>query len=144
MNSPWIHYLFHDFTLNSLSYSLNHYKCTIREINMNLLSDRDSTLTSISYFRNHYDENIICFASFLWIPYLLRDFTMNALFFSHHLVRELTICFANFLRIHFLLWFHFLFANSLLILYLIHKSLWINYFIIFIFANSLSFSRIHL
>ena len=55
--SQWIHYLFHEFTFNSLFYSRNHYEFTIS------------------------------FAIFLWIHYFFREFTIsfaNSLFYSQN------------------------------------------------------------
>ena len=66
--SQWIHYLFHEFTFNSLFYSRNHYEFTIS------------------------------FAIFLWIHYFFREFTISFAnspwihrFPSNHY--EFTICF---------------------------------------------------
>ena len=140
----WIHYLFRYFTLNSLSYSLNHYEftsCFAKSIQIHYLF-RKFTLNPFSrqitmneLSASRFTMNILYFSR---IHYLLRDFSLNLLSFSLTYLESYSLnhyeC-TSFFAI--LLEIHHLFANSLSV----SRSCY-EYTIIF--ANSLSLSRIQL
>ena len=73
----WIHYLFREFLMNSLSASRLYY---------------EFTLNSLLFSRFHY-AFIILFAKSLWIHYLFRAINMNSLSASriHYLFREFSM-----------------------------------------------------
>ena len=103
------------FTLNSLSYSRNHYDYTIldpksiwihyllRQVTLNRHFLGEITLNSLSFWEITINplsasqfsfEFTIFFAISLWSHYLIREITMNSRFFSrfHY---KFTIFFAN-------------------------------------------------
>ena len=96
-------YFFPLFTLNSLSFSQNHYKFTICfvislwihylfcDCFVNLLSICEFTIYWIHdlFGKTTIDLAIhfqftVCFAISLWIHYLFREFTLNSLFYSRN------------------------------------------------------------
>ena len=76
MNSLFIHFLLHDFTINPVSILQNQYEFT---------SCREFTLIPLSFLHSHC-EFIIFFADSLCILYLFGEFTIELRFFSgiHH------------------------------------------------------------
>ena len=91
--ATWLcrHYLLHDFAIDSLSFPLTNLEFTIYFA---------ITLNSLLISEIHC-EYTICFANFLWIHNLLRDFTMNSLSFPRNHC-EFTIYFENLFLIHYL------------------------------------------
>ena len=153
--SLWIHYPFWVTTLNSL---WNHQETILKSLCYHYRF-LNFTMNSLSLSRIHLEsmfhyEFTICFAYFLWIHHLLRDFTMNLLYISG-IHFEYTICFAYFLWIHHLTInllsfsrnhceFTFFFENPLLMKYLFRDIslnslfVWvIHYRIAVCFLNSL-------
>ena len=135
MTSLWIHHLFRESIINSISYSLT----------FDLLCFPIESIFLVNSLRIHYllrdftffyylislYESMILFAHWLSIPYCFLEFIMNPLFFAnslliHYRYRDLTLNILSLLQINYK--FAFLFANKL----------WIHfeYFILFCFANS--------
>ena len=85
-----LHFIFREFTIDSLFYSRIHFESSIffRELSMNSLS-----LSRINY------NNLIVIAKLLWILYLFCEFTLNSLSFLR-INYEVTIIFVNKLWIH--------------------------------------------
>ena len=100
LSASRIHYLFHEFILDPLSSSPNHYEFTI------------------------------CFANYLWIFYLLRDFSLNPLSFSRirYLLRGFTLNLFYFRGVSInslsFSWIHILFREFTIFFVF---SLWIHY-----------------
>ena len=125
VNSKWIEYLFHEFTINKLSTSWMNYAFTMKDLSFALFPYR----------------SIILFENWPWITicprihYLLRWKTTNSLSFSriHHLFRGFTIFLAN------SLWIYFVFRDSL---WIFAKFLLIHYLFREFTINGLSTSRI--
>ena len=91
-NSPWIHNLLREITVNSLSLSRIYYEFTICFVISPLIH---------RFSPNHY-EFTICFAISLWIHYLLRESTTG---FAnspliHYLFRRITMNFLSFSLFH--------------------------------------------
>ena len=100
LKSIWIHYLFRDLSIKTLSASRFHYEFSVFSVNLPKIHYlfRDFTINSLSISRFHY-EFTIHLANCPWIHFFSRfhfDFTISipkSLSFSpnHY---ELTICFA--------------------------------------------------
>ena len=118
-----IHYLFHEFSMSSLSASLFHFEFTIffskslwihylfRKLTFHYLWNfslnslyfsrihlestlfRKITMDSLSPSQFHYEVTIF-FTNSIWIHYFIPKITMNTLFFSRNQYL-ITICFAN-------------------------------------------------
>ena len=133
MKSLWIHYLFREFTVNSLffrEFIWTHY--LFQEFTMNLHS----------FSCNHY-EFCVCFAKSLWIHYFFQETTMNSMsIFSRIHVNSLS--FSLIVREHTFDSLSFLPVNFEFTKFFV-KSLWIQYVFsvftsIIFYANQL---RIH-
>ena len=122
MNSLWIQYLFHEFTMNALSVSrmqvnlhfsrvfavcyVNSYSIILNQLSIWLIhmksSFRGCTLNSKSGSHIHL-ESTNRFSESLWIHYLLRGLSGNSLSLREITMNSLfTICFANWLWINYL------------------------------------------
>ena len=139
------HYLFREFTSNSLSFSRIDFQCKIfsiiffanslrihylfREFTYDSLF-RDFTIDLLSISWNH-DEFPLIFANSLWIHYLFREFV-----WIHDLFLEFTLNYPS-SRIHS----EFPICSEFTICFA--NSLWILDFLCEFTSNSLSFSRIH-
>ena len=129
MNSLWIQYLFHEFTMNALSVSrmqvnlhfsrvfavcyVNSYSIILNPLSIWLIhmksSFRGCTLNSKSGSHIHL-ESTDRFSESLWIHYLLRGLSGNSLSLREITMNSLfTFCFANWL------WINYLYQLSLLI-----------------------------
>ena len=144
MNSRSILPMHDEFTILRIHY----FFC---ENTMNIPSLREFITNSqihftFMIFSRIYVEFTICFAYFLSIHYLFREFTTDPLSLSR-VYYKFTICFSN------LLWIYYFSANWLWIHYLVREfnfefiiffanSLWIQYLFRDFTMNSLSVSRI--
>ena len=135
----WIHYLFRYFTLNSLSYSLNHYEftsCFAKSIQIHYLF-RKFTLNPFFPAKSLWMNYLLSVS--LWIYYIFREFTTVS---TSRFLFEFTIFFAYSPWIYFLPPNHYEFTIFFAILLEIHHLESTIYF-----ANSLwilnLFSEIH-
>ena len=84
--SLWIHSLFREYTINSVSFSQAHFQFTIESrIYCEFPNNFAIILNLTIFFANLLSisrkclEFTICFAITLWIHYRFREFTMNSL-----------------------------------------------------------------
>ena len=126
MKSIWNHYEFREFSINSLSASGFLFEFSICFANS--LFSSQIHYEYIFYLEIHYEYNncfanslffhdftrnssffsrlIICFANFLWIHYLFREFILNPLFSAkslsfYYLFRDSTLNSLSYSQNHF-------------------------------------------
>ena len=136
-NSPTIHYLYPQFTVNSLSFPRIHYILSISRI---IFETNFDFANSLSISRKYHKLGI-CYVIKLWIHSLFRDVTMNLLSISR-INYKLAICFVISLSSTKI---YFGFTIFLRIRYeftiYLADSLWIHLVFREVTMNSLSFSR---
>ena len=154
MNSLWIQYLFHEFTMNALSVSrmqvnLHFFSCIRCLLRKFIFNHFESTIDmayshEILFPRMHLKFKI-WFAYSPWIHWPFFGITMNSLSISQ-IHYEFTICFAVSVGIHYLfaksLWIHY----SLFVSQIDFESTISSMYLLFIresLTNSLSVSRNH-